>query len=1465
MPVPVDAPPPGAELPDPRRFDYETGWNLPGIPGQDGYRLASFSVLDTLSRLHSITRTCIERRKAMICGLDWDIVATKEASKAYATDNDAMTDFGKRRAEAVKFFRCPDPNFADFGDFMSALLEQVFVYDALSLLLKPKRGRGLGKGILGSDLDSLELVDGSTIRPLLSLSGGRPRPPAVGFQQYLKGVPRCDLQMMWDERDIRDAGLEGYKGPVFRSDQLIYKPIVPRVNSPYGFSAVEMALIVIMTGLRKQTYQLQYFAEGTIPGCFLSPGDPSITPTQIRELQAALNAVAGDQAFHHQIIVIPPNSKVMPQRATELADQFDEFLANEIAMVFDVDPMSLGMVPNVSSTVSPFAAREMAQASRSVHERTSTRPLLKFLCSIFNNILHRVLSQDDMKFTFAGMDEMQDQAAMTDMLVKQFQNGFISIDEAREELQRTAWGLDETSGPLILTQAGPVPLNQIIEMMRQQQGMAGGQNAAANSGNSVNTQPAAVHHPPSSRPVGTHNPRQGLPSGSGMRTGVPSSGASVSDTPAHSAAQGHARTTATGSRSRKAVMSELDALARHLRKGRHVSTWMPKYLSGVVMSTIAEDLTKGIGIDEAVHGAVTVALPASEYEWTDKAQPRTWPGWQQQAQLQQQYRQQVRAAFTQTATQARALIAAWLSGALAVTAAALAGMILAILARLLKAVLAKLWRDAWHLGHRSATQVAGTGAAADEAALEAWIASHGRDSLEGIEDTLAEELAAYLMRQAQAGVNPDSIAAGIPDILNADTRSDMISETEVQRANGEASRQAFAGTALAFKEWLNDPASNVCPKCLANAALGPIPFDAVYPDGSIWTPGHIRCACQCIGRSAEEVGKLARGRTAQLSGQEWWPAGSYPHGPAMGGGGPMHAAHDASGTQVYIPGGVPGMTAGGEPPRWPGSEAPAIVDDYDPGDSDGRTGGSRGGGTAGGPYRDGSAQTHTQPIDGGDDAAWPGERGVPPRPGTYWPAPYMDGYWPRGGNSLQAPASPVMAPADRGRPPNGVGKSGPGDLSDPNPVDPAHVIAVMEKNFPLKALEWVNDGSWVGPVHVPMDRVDFRDEDTWAAHHQPEAVNRFARQMKARNGQTHPVILVQSPDQQKAIIIDGHHRTLAARKLGWPVKAYLGTFKTIPEAALEAHSLQVHSGEDPANKNAKVSKDAAGYRKATGEQRCGNCVMLRKAAGGGLLCTKVEGPVEEDDWCRFYSPDNAEKGAKTDGPVAAGVAVRAADTGRILMLQRAHEDDDPAAGMWEFPGGRLEDGEDAYSAATREWAEETGCKLPDGDLTGMWNAGNGRYRGFVLTVPNEDAVDILGSRDDVDNPDDPDGDLVEALAWWDPRHLRDNPAVRPELGEDAKRVRRALKSAGIEKASERGRTAAEVLREYWTHEGHPGPTQYALEQKIRWGEPDDWYRCHAELTPYIGEEGAKGYCNLRHHEVLGYWPAQHREMEEGKA
>ena len=81
-----------------------------------------------------------------------------------------------------------------------------------------------------------------------------------------------------------------------------------------------------------------------------------------------------------------------------------------------------------------------------------------------------------------------------------------------------------------------------------------------------------------------------------------------------------------------------------------------------------------------------------------------------------------------------------------------------------------------------------------------------------------------------------------------------------------------------------------------------------------------------------------------------------------------------------------------------------------------------------------------------------------------------------------------------------------------------------------------------------------------------------------------------------------------------------------------------------------------------------------------------------------------------------------------------------------------------------------------------------------------------------------------------------------------------------------GHGSAEVLREYWTREGHPGPTNWADEAPIAWGAPGDFDRCTRQVMEHghMTEEQAHGYCNLRHHEALGYWPAQHAEMERGK-
>jgi hypothetical protein len=77
---------------------------------------------------------------------------------------------------------------------------------------------------------------------------------------------------------------------------------------------------------------------------------------------------------------------------------------------------------------------------------------------------------------------------------------------------------------------------------------------------------------------------------------------------------------------------------------------------------------------------------------------------------------------------------------------------------------------------------------------------------------------------------------------------------------------------------------------------------------------------------------------------------------------------------------------------------------------------------------------------------------------------------------------------------------------------------------------------------------------------------------------------------------------------------------------------------------------------------------------------------------------------------------------------------------------------------------------------------------------------------------------------------------------------------------------AETLRQYWTHEAHGGPTDFAYADEIKWGTPGDFMRAVALLKEHahMTDEQAKGYANLLHHRALGYWPAEHAKREHGE-
>lgn len=1145
LPVPVDAPP-SDETPraEPRLWQADVGWNLPtGQPGTEGIKLCDFGTLKTLADMYSVARACIQLRKAEIRGLSWQIMPTKDAAKNMRGSKAAAKDFGQRSAEAEAFFRHPDPDYFSWGSWLDALLEEVFVFDALSILMRPKWAKRGGKGLLGSDLDSLALISGPTIRPLIGLHGEKPRPPAPAYQQYLYGVPRTDLMTMWTERDLEQSGLNDAERMQFRGDQLLYLPMVPRRWTPYGFPPIERALIPVMAGLQKQGYQLDFFREGTIPGMFISPGmngQAPMTANQIRELQDALNAIAGDPAWKHKVIVLPPDSKVMPQKPTELADQFDEIVMNQVCMAFDVQPMELGIMPKVSATVSPGAGNQMAKASAGAQERKATKPLLMFLSDIFNTILRDVCGQPDMQFVFEGLEDEQDEEMLTSLLSQQVSVGLSSIDEAREELGKDPWGItDYTDVPGWATPTGGfTPLGQ-EPAMPPMPGMPGA------------PMPGQPGQPP-------QKPGQPKPATPGQKPAAkPAQGA---PTNAHAQAQGSSQNTASGTSSTPAPKGKsagpdiAKAIHRRDAKVTGIVDNVAKRLHQVAMQYHDNNIGAPHAVDQGVdiladgyRDAMTAGSEEAnilyDVEIMDFGGMAT-----AMAQNQRAYLSGLLIAIVSSISQG------WLQNRLQTYANTVTGAYNQSVGMTVQNSKPH-YEIIWHLGEaencdlcinrdgKSFTFETLPGYPGDggfggplceggpncKCSLEyqepensplygtntqsAWAGPYYQQQLATITQDRND---AWQMRQ--------DFTDSLPEHTGAQMRAQTMDQIQIDIADlaNQFIRDAggYPGVSVEpadIPAALVDQIAPAWAKSHGKPALAE--FDALIRHLmkgralDTWECKHLPPAVlahlkvmTAKGLPLDVAEVIIKGliRRVDVDGQQVW-INSRPNDQAAqdrvaGGGGRVFPAHDADGTEFAyeVPGGTPGATAGGEPPRWTPPN-----------------------GTGTGPtFSDPVPRQQTAPDDG-DDAAMPGPRG------------------------------------------RGARKDAK-DPHDPNPVDAVHVYNQLLANYPPKAIKWVLKARWIGPVEVPTDRVDVDDIDSWAASHQQDRVEHFKDNLKDGKP-VKPGVCVQEPGENKVKIIDGHHRFLAAQQSGQGYLAYIGFVKSDGGPWDETHTMQVHPGSDPKN------------------------------------------------------------------------------------------------------------------------------------------------------------------------------------------------------------------------------------------------------------------------------------------------------------
>jgi hypothetical protein len=441
VPGAINPPNPDSGRPDPRRYEYQVAQNI----NITETRLTPFKTLRAAADQIDILRRCIEVTKAKILGLNWDITLGEDAAekiiseiggarvRAMQTARDNYTEDINR---VRQFWEQPDKaNGLLFYDWLNIALEEILVLDAWAIW--PQKS-------VGGELYGLQILDGSTIKPLIDDRGMRPMPPYSAYQQILFGFPRSEFTA---PTETEEADGE------FTSDELAYLIKNRRTTSVYGYGPTERALPLADIYLRRQQWIRAEYTDGVTPELMMkTDANFGNNPELLRAYENIFNNdLAGQTEQRKRVRLLPVGMEPIQfdGYGEKFKDTLDDYLVNSICGHFGVQPSEIGFSPKGGLGGAGF---QLGQAESS--EVIGAIPLANWVAKMISQLSYVFLGMPrelEFKFMESGREDTEANARTADINIK---SGTLTLNEARSRSGLPLIEAPEADIPIFTTATG---------------------------------------------------------------------------------------------------------------------------------------------------------------------------------------------------------------------------------------------------------------------------------------------------------------------------------------------------------------------------------------------------------------------------------------------------------------------------------------------------------------------------------------------------------------------------------------------------------------------------------------------------------------------------------------------------------------------------------------------------------------------------------------------------------------------------------------------------------------------------------------------------------------------------------------------------------------------------------------------------------------------------------------------------